>query len=73
MILSGTDAIDFAERTSKLLNKYSDPIEGPRHGVTVDEARDIAREDRSLVWIKIPDPADIIACTPCVGPEDSPH
>ena len=49
--LTGREAIEYAEAHGLALHKYADPIEGARDGVTVDEARDIAREDPSLIWL----------------------
>jgi hypothetical protein len=51
-ILTGDAAIEYAERHGKTLNKYSDPLQGARQGVTVDRAREIAREDPGLIWIE---------------------
>lgn len=49
--LQGHEAIEYAERNGLTLNKYADPTEDAREGLTVDEARGIAREDSSLIWI----------------------
>lgn len=49
-ILTGYDAIDWAEFYGTPLNKYADPTEGERSGITADEAFDICDEDPSLVW-----------------------
>ena len=35
------------------LNKYSDPIEDAREGLTVEEAREIAREDPGLIYLEV--------------------
>lgn len=52
-IITGTAAIAYAEQHGGLtLNKYSDPIEDARIGLSVDEAEDIARIDPSLIWIE---------------------
>lgn len=48
--LTGQDAIDYAARTGAQLNKYDDPVEGAREGLTVAEAEDVAAEDPGLVW-----------------------
>lgn len=48
---TGTAAIQYAEHHGLTLNKYADPTEGARSGLTVQEAREIAREDGSLIWL----------------------
>ena len=35
------------------INKYADPIEGERSGLTDDEAAEIAAEDARLLWIEV--------------------
>lgn len=50
--LIGLDAIEFAEKHGLRLSKYADPTEDAREGLTVEEAREIAREDASLIYIK---------------------
>ena len=50
-ILTGHAAIDHAIATGATLNKYADPTEPAREGLTVDEAREIASEDPLLIWI----------------------
>ena len=56
MKLSGYEAIEYAEEHGLLLNKYSDPIEGARKGLSTDEAREIAREDDTLIYVEhVPD------------------
>lgn len=50
--LTGSDAIDTAAALGVNLYKYADAVDGARE-VTVDEAREIAREDASLVWLTI--------------------
>lgn len=37
--LTGHDAIRYAAATASALNKYADPIEGARSGLTVDDER----------------------------------
>ncbi len=49
--LTGLDAIATAEFNCLTLNKYADPIEGAREGLTVAEAREIAAEDASLIYL----------------------
>lgn len=51
--LTGTDAIDYAEEHGRSLSKYTDPVEEAREGLTPDEAREIAREDCSLIYITL--------------------
>ena len=51
MKLYGTEAIEYAEANDLSLNKYNDPIEEAREGLTPDEARKVAREDPRLIWI----------------------
>ena len=50
--LTGTAAIDYAEARSLTLNKYADPVEDAREGLSVEEARKIAAEDPSLIWVE---------------------
>lgn len=47
--ITGTAAIEYATRTGAQLHKHADPVDGARE-ITVDEAREIAREDAGLVW-----------------------
>ena len=52
MKLTHYDAINYAAvRPGLRLSKYADPIEGERTNLTLDEAREVAREDSSLIWI----------------------
>lgn len=51
--LTGMAAIEYAERNGLTLSKYTDPTEEARDGVSVAEAREIAREDAGLVWIEV--------------------
>lgn len=58
--LTGHAAIDLHERVAEVsgwavsrLSKFGDPIEGPREEITVDEAREIASEDPSLVYLDL--------------------
>lgn len=49
--MQGQAAIDAAEKDPSLkLNKYADPIEGARENISIDDARQIAREDASLIY-----------------------
>jgi hypothetical protein len=60
--LTGSDAIDTAAALGVSLYKYADAVDGARE-VTIDEARAIAREDASLVWLTIDsDDADEARC-----------
>jgi len=51
--LTGLAAIEHAAHHGLPLNKYADPTEDAREGLMVDEAKEIAREDASLIWIDI--------------------
>lgn len=53
-ILTGHDAIDYAETHGLTLSKYSDPMEGAREMVEIPEAREIAADDPALIWIALP-------------------
>jgi hypothetical protein len=57
----GYDAIDIAEREGLTLCKCTDPTEVARSGLTIDEARSVAAEDPSLVYVAWPNA--------CVAPE----
>jgi hypothetical protein len=50
--LTGHEAIRIAERDGITLRKYADPTEGARE-VNLDEGRDIAREDPSLIHAEV--------------------
>lgn len=52
MRYTGYEAIEKAEKLGLKLNKYNDPIEGAREGLTVDEAKEIAQEDPGLIWVE---------------------
>lgn len=47
--INGTAAIAHAARTGAQLHKHADPVEGAR-AVTLEEAREIARVDASLIY-----------------------
>ena len=49
--LTGYDAIEYATVHGVTLNKYADPTEDARDGLSIDEAREIAREDVSLIYV----------------------
>lgn len=51
-LLTGYDAIQAAEAGADGLRKYADPIEDARE-VNPNEARAIAQEDPSLIWIQV--------------------
>lgn len=51
--LKGWEAIDYASENKLTLNKYADPFEGPREGLTPFEATRVAMEDPSLIYIDI--------------------
>ncbi len=53
--LTGSAAIAYVERIGGQIHKYADPTEGARP-VTLDEAREIAKEDPSLVWMVVEPP-----------------
>lgn len=55
--LRGMTAIRYAKNHEEYdgkLCKYNDPIEGPRHNLTVREAKAVAREDPSLIYLRVP-------------------
>lgn len=52
MILTGQEAIAYATLNELALNKYADPTEDARGGVSIEEASKIASEDPSLIWIE---------------------
>jgi hypothetical protein len=47
--LTGHDAINYAEAHGLMLIKSADAIEGNRYGMSIDEAREIAEQDPSLI------------------------
>jgi len=50
----GLEAIESKEEDdSVVLNKYNDPIEDARENLSVEEAREIVKEDPSLIYAKI--------------------
>jgi hypothetical protein len=53
MKLQGYDAIGHAEQHGMLLSKYNDPIEDAREGLTVEEAREVAAQDPSLIYLNL--------------------
>ncbi len=53
IIITGREAIAHADRAGEPLNKFQDPIEAERWGITPAEAAAIAAVDPSLVWIEV--------------------
>jgi hypothetical protein len=55
--LKGHDAIEAVDsgRASGELCKYTDPTEEARSGLSVEEARAIAKEDPSLIYVDTDD------------------
>lgn len=51
--LEGFAAIEYAEAHDLTLNKYNDPTEDSREGLTPDEARAVAREDSHLIYLTL--------------------
>ena len=51
--ITGWDAIEYAEQHDLLLNKYDDPIEVDREGLSIEEAEDVARVDPGLIYLDI--------------------
>jgi hypothetical protein len=51
--LTGLDAIAYAEEHGLALSVYNSPIEDAREGLTVEEAREVAHQDPSLVYVDI--------------------
>ena len=56
--LTGYAAIEYAAECGLTLNKYADPIEAAKRGITVAKARDIAADDPSLVYLDVEDDFD---------------
>lgn len=52
-IITGSDAIAYAEAKGITLSKHADPTEGARNGITVDEALAIVAEDPSLIYLTL--------------------
>jgi len=51
--MTGESAINYAELHGLMLSKYADPIEGHRADLSPDEAREIMREDPSLIYLEV--------------------
>lgn len=47
----GRDAIHYAAAHNITLSKYADPTEGARDGLSIEEARTVAAEDPSLIYV----------------------
>lgn len=52
-IMTGYEAIEYAEEHNLLLCKYTDPIEEFRDDVTPNEAQEIAGEDPELIFLDL--------------------
>lgn len=53
-VITGYAAIEYAEtHPEAVLCKYADPTEGAMDDITIDYAREIAREDPSLIYTVI--------------------
>jgi hypothetical protein len=64
--ITGAAAIEYAEEYGMALNKYADPTEDSRSDLSAEEARDVARQDPSLIWIDAPCRCSGgFVCTPC--------
>lgn len=50
--ITGHQAIEYAEANGLTLNKHTDPTEEAREGLSVQEAKEIAAEDPSLIWVE---------------------
>ena len=57
--IHGLEAIDYADAHGLTLSKHADPIEDAREGLSVDEARDIAGEDSSLIYVDMPGASEL--------------
>lgn len=53
MRIEAHEAIEYAATCNLPLSTYSGPTEEGRADVSLDEARDIAREDASLIYIDV--------------------
>ena len=56
-VLTGHEAIDYAEKHGGTLAKHTDPTEEARSGLSVEEARAIAKEDPGLIVLEEEPPA----------------
>jgi hypothetical protein len=69
-VITGHPAIEFAARNGLTLQKYNDPIEAARDGLSVDEARTVAAEDPALIYIDIADVLTVGTCVEAGAGED---
>lgn len=53
VILTGHAAIRFADKLKLTLNKFADPIEDRREGLTPEEALEIASVDPDLIFLLV--------------------
>lgn len=54
--ITGYEAIEAKKENPEIeINKHTDPIENERFDISIDEAREIAGEDSSLVYAFIPE------------------
>ena len=51
--LTGYAAIEYAEMYGMRLAKHADPIEDARSDLTIEEAREVATEDPSLIYLPV--------------------
>jgi len=51
--LSGMQALRYADAHDLTVNKYADPTEDAREGLTIEEAVDIMHQDQSLIWLQV--------------------
>lgn len=58
----GAKAIEMAAKHGLPINKFEDPTEVARFGISADDARAIAAEDPSLIWVEIPSELITIQC-----------
>lgn len=50
-LVTGWDAIEIAARRGVALAKYADELEEARENLTVEEAREVARQDPGLIYL----------------------
>lgn len=55
ILITRHEAIEFAAKYDLTLCKAADPIEGYREGLSVAEARVVASEDPSLIFLALPE------------------
>lgn len=49
--ITGHDAIKYAAANGLNLNKFADPTEDATFGLSIEEAKAVAQEDPSLIWV----------------------